>query len=120
MITGSVIYFFSATVKTINRTAELPIKTRVCSALMIYTKYSASYDRRRGVALANELSGDCWHGVVFSQNFGASVLILLGQTTPENSLLDALGDIGNGIDAQKVTDAGAMDFSVRCAPTTMS
>ncbi|RHZ55751.1 uncharacterized protein CDV56_105512 [Aspergillus thermomutatus] len=37
--------------------------------------------------------------VVFSQNFGASVFISLGQTTLENSLLNAPGDIGNGIDA---------------------
>ncbi|KAF9888974.1 hypothetical protein FE257_008144 [Aspergillus nanangensis] len=48
--------------------------------------------------------------VVFSQNFGASVFISLGQTTFENSLLTALGDIGDGVDVQKVADAGATDF----------
>ncbi len=48
--------------------------------------------------------------VVFSQNFGASVFISLGQTTFENSLLPKLKQYAPEVDSQKVAGAGATSF----------
>lgn len=48
--------------------------------------------------------------IVFSQNFGASLFISLGQTTFENSLLPALKKFAPEVDAAKVASAGATDF----------
>lgn len=48
--------------------------------------------------------------VVFSQNFGASLFISLGQTAFENSLLPALARFAPEVDAAMVSKAGATDF----------
>ena len=48
--------------------------------------------------------------VVFSQNFGASVFVSLGQTTFENSLLPALRHDARELDAGMVAHLGATGF----------
>jgi len=57
--------------------------------------------------------------IVFSQNFGASLFISLGQTTFENSLLPALAKFAPEVDAVGVASAGATDFRSIVPPNSI-
>ena len=48
--------------------------------------------------------------VVFSQNFGASIFISLGQTTFQNTLLPSLREFAPEVNAQQVADLGATNY----------
>lgn len=58
--------------------------------------------------------------VVFSQNFGASVFVSLGQTTFQNSLLPALRHDVPELDATQIADLGVTAFRQAVPPASVS